>query len=97
MVATRAAVDRCGPGHVVAPLLTRIEEGQGLGGGERAELHGDDPDDSSSPAGALRGPAISSRHVALVDFLGALDDEEFFVVEGSGWQVAGSLDPQVTR
>ena len=27
---------------------------------------------------------FSSRHVALGDFLGAFDDEEFFVVEGSG-------------
>ena len=26
----------------------------------------------------------------------ALDDEEFFVVDGSGWRVAGSLTPQVT-
>ena len=33
-----------------------------------------------------------------VIFLGALDDEEFFVVEGSGCGgVAGSLDFQVTR
>ena len=32
-----------------------------------------------------------SRCIALVDFLGALDDEEFFVVEGSGGGgVAGS-------
>ena len=32
-----------------------------------------------------------SRRIALVDFLGALDDEEFFVVEGSGsGGVAGS-------
>ena len=38
-----------------------------------------------------------SRHVAPVDFLGALDDEEFFVVEGSGGGgVAGSLDSHVT-
>ena len=29
---------------------------------------------------------FSSRHVAPSDFLGALDDEEFFVVEGSGWR-----------
>ena len=54
MVATRAAVDRPGPGHVVAPLLTRTEEGQGQGGGERVELHGQGPEDSSSPAGALQ-------------------------------------------
>ena len=45
MEATRGAVDRCGPGHVVAPLLTRTEEGQGRGGGEQAELHGDDLED----------------------------------------------------
>ena len=33
----------------------------------------------------------------LGDLLGALDDEEFFVVEGSGGGgVAGSLDSQVT-
>ena len=32
-----------------------------------------------------------SRRIALVDFLGALDDKEFFVVEGSGGGgVAGS-------
>ena len=38
---------------------------------------------------------FSSLDVALVDFLGALDDEEFFVVEGSGsGGVAGSLDSQ---
>ena len=37
-----------------------------------------------------------SRHVARGDFLGALDDEEFFVVEGSGvGGVAGSLTPGV--
>ena len=35
---------------------------------------------------------FSSRHLAPGDFLGALDDEEFFVVEGSGsGGVAGSL------
>ena len=40
---------------------------------------------------------FSSRHVAPDDFLGALDDEEFFVVEGSGGGgVARSLDSQVT-
>ena len=40
---------------------------------------------------------FSSLDVARVDFLGALDDEEFFVVEGSGGGgVAGSLDSQVT-
>ena len=38
---------------------------------------------------------FSSRHIALG---GALDDEEFFVVEGwGGGGVAGSLDSQVTR
>ena len=42
MVAARAAVDRCGPGHVVAPLLTRTEEGQGRGG-VRGEVHGQVP------------------------------------------------------
>ena len=37
----------------------------------------------------------SSRHVAPGDFFGALDDEEFFVVEGSGGGgVAGSLTPR---
>ena len=36
-----------------------------------------------------------SRHVAPGDFLGALDDEEFFVVEGSGGGgVAGSQTPR---
>ena len=39
---------------------------------------------------------FSSPNVTPVDFLGALDDEEFFVVEGSGGGVAGSLDSQVT-
>ena len=38
---------------------------------------------------------FSSRHVAAGDFLGALDDEEFFVAEGSGsGGVAGSLTPR---
>ena len=46
-------------GHVVAPLLTRTEEGQGRGGGERDEVHGQVPDDSSSPAGAL--PLVRRR------------------------------------
>ena len=52
VVATRAAVDRCGPGNVVAPLLTRTEEGQGQGGGQRVALHGQGPEES--PAGALQ-------------------------------------------
>ena len=39
---------------------------------------------------------FSSLEVARVDFLGALDDEEFFVVKGSGWRCRGSLDSQVT-
>ena len=34
-----------------------------------------------------------SRRIALVDFLGALDDEEFFVVEGSGVSLPGDLPP----
>ena len=48
VVATRAAVDRCGPGHVLAPLLTRTEKGQGRAGADKG------PEDSSSPAGALQ-------------------------------------------
>ena len=51
VVATRAAVDRPGPGHVYAPLLTRTEDGQGRGGGSRVALHGGVPDASSSPGG----------------------------------------------
>ena len=54
VVATRAGVDRCGPGHVATPLSpTGTEEGQGLEGGFRDELHGD-PDASSSPGGRHR-------------------------------------------
>ena len=53
MVATGAAVDRCGLGHVVAPFLTRTEEGLGRGG-ERVAFQGQGPEDSSSPAGALQ-------------------------------------------
>ena len=64
MVATLAAVDRCGPGHVVAPLLTKTEEGQGRGGGERYEVHGQVPDDSSSPAGALQSVRRRARRRA---------------------------------
>ena len=46
MVATRAAVDRCGPGHVLSPLSpTGTEDGQGQGGGERDEEHGGGPED----------------------------------------------------
>ena len=42
VVATRAAVDRCGPGHVPTPLSpTGTEDGQGRGGG-------DDPGDPPS-------------------------------------------------
>ena len=38
---------------------------------------------------------VSCAQSPLVDFLGALDDEEFFVVEGSGGGgVAGSLTPR---
>ena len=38
---------------------------------------------------------FSSLEVARVDFLGALDDEEFFVVKGSGWVgVAGVSTPR---
>ena len=54
VVATRAAVDRCGPGHVQAPLRpTGTEDGQGRGGGSRDALHGG-VEDASSPAGALQ-------------------------------------------
>ena len=46
----RAAVDRCGPGHVATPLSpTGTEEGQGRSGGYRGA-----PGESSSPAGALQ-------------------------------------------
>ena len=46
MVATRAAVDRCGPGHVTTPLNpTGTEEGQDRGGA-RDELHGYAPEDA---------------------------------------------------
>ena len=46
---------------------------------------------------AQTGPWSSTGPVPCV-FSGALDDEEFFVVEGSGGGgVAGSLDSQVTR
>ena len=38
-----------GPGREVAPLLTRTEDGQGRGGGERDEVYGQVPDDSSFP------------------------------------------------
>ena len=52
MVATRAAVDRCGPGHVAPPLSpTGTEEGQGRGGGFRVQLCGEDPEASPSPGG----------------------------------------------
>ena len=47
MVATWAAVDRCGLGHVVAPLLTRTEEGQGRE--EESELHYTDKDRKTNP------------------------------------------------
>ena len=41
---------------------------------------------------------LSCPQAPPVEFLGTLDDEEFFVVEGSGGGgVAGSLDSQVTR
>ena len=51
MVATRAAVDCCGPGHVVTPLSpTGTEEGQGWGGGERVALHGQGPEDFLLPS-----------------------------------------------
>ena len=54
-LAARAAVDRPGPGRVYPPLSpTGTEEGQGRGGGERDEVHGQVPDDSFSPAGALQ-------------------------------------------
>ena len=69
VVATRAAVDRCGPGHVVTPLRpTGTEEGQGGGVGERDILHGEDLEDPHCPAEALpalRGsvsdPALQER------------------------------------
>ena len=43
-MATRAAVDRCGPGHVATPL-SPTGTGRPGAGRERAELHGDDPED----------------------------------------------------
>ena len=57
MVATRAAVDRCGPGHVATPLSpTGTEDGQGRGGGFRIELCGEDPEASPSPGGTVYYP-----------------------------------------
>ena len=45
----------------------------------------------------VAGRFVHSLDVAREDFLGALDDEQFFVVEGSGGGgVAGSLDSKVT-
>ena len=65
VVATRAAVDRCVPGHVYPPLIpTGTEEGQGRGGGERVELHGQGPENSSSPAGALQHVRRRARREA---------------------------------
>ena len=73
VVATRAAVDRCGPGHVHSPLSpTGSEEGQGQGGGERGAQHGRGPEDSSS-AGALqlvRRRAQRGAACSLADLLG---------------------------
>ena len=61
MVATRAAYGGSGPGHVSAPVSAmETEEGQDRGGGSRKELHSDDPDASSSPAGALQPPRWTS-------------------------------------
>ena len=46
VVATRAAVGRCGPGHVVTPLRpSGTEECQGQGVGKRDELFGEDPEE----------------------------------------------------
>ena len=64
MVATRAAVDRCSPGNGDAPFVTRTEEGQGQGGGERVALHGKGPEDSSFPAGALQPVRRRARREA---------------------------------
>ena len=52
VVATRAAVDRCGPGHVPAPQRTAPGDGQGRGG-ESDALHGEVPEQPTPPAGAL--------------------------------------------
>ena len=52
LVATRAAVDRCGPGHVPTPLSpTGTEEGRDRGGGSRGAFHSEGADASSSPGG----------------------------------------------
>ena len=53
VVATRAAVDRCGPGHVATPLSPTGTDGQGRGGEERVAQHGQVPE-KPSPAGALQ-------------------------------------------
>ena len=58
MVASRAAVDRCGPGHVYPPLSpSGTEDGQGRGGGAQGQARGATTTEApSSPAGAL--PAV---------------------------------------
>ena len=69
VVATRAAVDRCGPGHVSAPLLTRTEEGQGQRGGERVVLHGPAACDSAAMRRRQRRPRSWLRHDRMTDAL----------------------------
>ena len=58
---------RDGPVRVQAPLLTRTEEGQGWGGGSRAEPHGGVPE-APLPQGGSRQPCLGvprGPHVAL--------------------------------
>ena len=80
MVATRAAVDRCGPGHVTTPLSpTGTEEGQGRGGGFRVELCGEDPE-ASPPQAA--GTVYYPLDVDDVPAAGGSRPDRLLVVSG---------------
>ena len=60
VVATRAAVGCCGPGHVLAPQRTALEDGRGQGGGARVEVHGRVPDDAPPQAAGAQYFAMNA-------------------------------------
>ena len=64
VVATRAAVDRCGPGHVHSPLSpTGTADGHGGGGGARGKARRATATEAS-PAGALQPVRRRARREA---------------------------------
>ena len=81
VVQTRTADGGCGPGHVLAPQRTALDDGQGQGGA-RDEVHGRAPDDAPPPPPPQEP---GTQHFKL--------DDEDSVPELSGLRPDLVLDP----